>query len=211
MSPASRSLLCLFCVLTLVPTGAAGASGSGGGGIETIVLLRHGEKPDDGLGQLNCQGLNRALALPKVIASLFGKPDAIFAPDPARTKPDHIRSYDYVRPLATIEPTAIRFGLPVHTQFGWSDHKGLVAELERSEYRDATLVVAWEHLELVEIARGLLADNHGDPKQVPDWPHGDFDGLFVVRIERDANGIRATFEAKRQHLDDQSKTCPGEA
>src|ERR1700727_2627529 len=28
----------------------------------TIVLVRHAEKPEDGLGQLNCQGLNRALA-----------------------------------------------------------------------------------------------------------------------------------------------------
>jgi hypothetical protein len=38
--------------------------------VETIVLVRHGEKPDKGLGQLDCQGLNRALALPPVIANL---------------------------------------------------------------------------------------------------------------------------------------------
>ena len=31
---------------------------------ETIVFMRHGEKPPEGLGQLDCQGLNRALALP---------------------------------------------------------------------------------------------------------------------------------------------------
>ena len=54
---------------------------------ETIVLIRHGEKPVEGLGQLNCQGLNRALALPFVIEKLFGKPDAVFAPDPAQSKP----------------------------------------------------------------------------------------------------------------------------
>jgi hypothetical protein len=61
---------------------------------ETIVLVRHGEKPAEGLGQLNCQGLNRALALPVVIGKLFARPDA-----------------NYVRPLATIEPTAIAFAL----------------------------------------------------------------------------------------------------
>ena len=55
---------------------------------ETIVLVRHGEKPAEGLGQLNCQGLNRALALPVVIGKLFGRLDAIFAPDPAQSKED---------------------------------------------------------------------------------------------------------------------------
>jgi hypothetical protein len=34
--------------------------------VETIVLLRHGEKPEGGLGQLNCQGLNRALVAPVI-------------------------------------------------------------------------------------------------------------------------------------------------
>ena len=53
---------------------------------ETIVLVRHGEKPAEGLGQLNCQGLNRALALPFVIERLFGRPDAVFAPDPAQRR-----------------------------------------------------------------------------------------------------------------------------
>ena len=82
--------------------------------VETIVLVRHGEKPDKGLGQLDCQGLNRALALTPVIAKTFGRPSAIFAPDPSRQKQDDGASYDYVRPLATIEPTAIFFRLPVN-------------------------------------------------------------------------------------------------
>src|SRR5277367_2895492 len=80
---------------------------------ETIVLVRHGEKPALGLGQLDCQGLNRALALPAVIAKQFGKPDAVFAPDPAQKKDDLGLPYDSVRPLATIEPTAIAFGMPI--------------------------------------------------------------------------------------------------
>ena len=61
---------------------------------ETIVLVRHGEKPADGLGQLNCQGLNRALALPAVIGKLFGRPDAVFAPDPAQSKEDYGHLYN---------------------------------------------------------------------------------------------------------------------
>jgi hypothetical protein len=201
-----------FCIALvsagLAPAGFAAAADKPA--TETIVLLRHGEKPDDGLGQLSCQGLNRALALPKVVESLFGKPDALFAPDPAHAKPDHIRSYDYVRPLATIEPTAIRFGLPIDTQFGWADDKGVVAALEKSEHRDALVLVAWEHIKLVEIARGLLADNGGDRNKVPDWSRDDFDGIFVIRIVRAPDGTHATFERMQQHLDGQSTKCPGD-
>lgn len=36
----------------------------------TIVIIRHGEKPSAGLGQLSCQGLNRALALPQVLLAM---------------------------------------------------------------------------------------------------------------------------------------------
>jgi hypothetical protein len=57
--------------------------------VETIVLVRHGEKPDKGLGQLDCQGLNRALALPPVIAKTFGRPSAVFAPDPSQHREDY--------------------------------------------------------------------------------------------------------------------------
>jgi hypothetical protein len=74
--------------------------------VQTIVFIRHGEKPEGGFGQLTCQGLNRALALAPTIARSFGKPDAIFAPNPSHPKKDAGIFYDYVRPLATVEPTA---------------------------------------------------------------------------------------------------------
>lgn len=70
--------------------------------------------------RLNCQGLNRALALPAVIAAKFGKPDAIYAPDPGQQKDDSGHPYYYVRPLATIEPTAIQFQMPVQTPYGFA-------------------------------------------------------------------------------------------
>ena len=87
---------------------------------ETIVFLRHGEKPDKEFGQLNCQGLNRALALPRLLISKFGKPDYIFAPAPYRRSVPGGNEFNYVRPLATIEPTAIELGMPVNTDFNFS-------------------------------------------------------------------------------------------
>jgi hypothetical protein len=101
--------------------------------VETIVFIRRGEKPDKGLGQLNCKGLNRALALPPVIAKLFGRPSVIFAPDPSDRKVDDGEPYDYVRPLATIEPTAISFGLPVRRRGGTRPHKLALAPDARDQ------------------------------------------------------------------------------
>src|SRR4051812_11649881 len=75
---------------------------------QTIVLFRHGEKPADGLGQLTCQGLRRALALPDVLLPRFGTPDFLYAPNPGSKIDDRGGSFYYVRPLATIEPVAIR-------------------------------------------------------------------------------------------------------
>lgn len=205
-SVSTRGCLLLAAMLCSTPVLAAENPA-----VQTIVLVRHGEKPDAGLGQLSCQGLNRALALPNVIQAMFGKPDYIFAPDPAHSKPDHWKSYDYVRPLATIEPTAIRFALPVNTQFGQEDDKGLVAALESRDYRNAIVLVAWEHRKIEDIAQALLAHNGADPKiRVPSWAYEDFDRIYVIRITRTSDGAHATFEQKQEHLDGQSKQCPGD-
>jgi hypothetical protein len=176
--------------------------------VETIVLLRHGEKPEGGLGQLNCQGLNRALALPQVIAKEFGKPDFIFAPDPSDQKKDDGNFYDYVRPLATIEPTAIKFGLPVNASIGVSHTDRLEATLEKRRYHNAVVVVAWEHNDIVTIARDLLAANGGDATRVPDeWPGDDFDSLFVITITWAGKSTNASFVRKHEGLDGQPNDC----
>ncbi|NNG64566.1 histidine phosphatase family protein, partial [Pseudomonas fragi] len=41
-------------------------------GVQTLVFMRHAEKPADGLGQLNCQGLNRAIALWQQGRQIYG-------------------------------------------------------------------------------------------------------------------------------------------
>ena len=178
---------------------------------ETIVLVRHGEKPAEGLGQLNCQGLNRAVALPVVIGKLFGRPDAIFAPDPAQPKEDYGRLYNYVRPLATIEPTAIAFGLPVDASIGVSDLDALQQKLESRVHRSALVVVAWEHAAIAQLARRLVADHGGDPTIVPDWNGDDFDSIYVVQLTQSRAGTAVTFEQRHEGLDGEPTTCPGQA
>jgi hypothetical protein len=178
---------------------------------ETIVMVRHGEKPADGLGQLNCQGLNRALALPSVIEKLFGRPDAIFAPDPAQSKEDYGHLYNYVRPLATIEPTAIVFGLPVDANVGVSDLDALRQKLEAPVYRNALVVVAWEHANIAKLARLLIADHGGDPTIVPDWQGDDYDSVYVIKLMQTDAGTAVTFDHRHEDLDGQATACPGPA
>ena len=190
---------------TLLLTGTAAHSEDA---VETVVLVRHGEKPDKGLGQLNCKGLNRALALPAVIAKVFGKPDAIFAPNPSEQKMDDGKPYDYIRPLATIEPTAISFGMPVHASLGVSDTDGLRTALEQPLYRHALILVAWEHKYIETIARGLLADYGGDQALVPKWNGDDFDSIYVVTIANAGANAKATFMVKHEGLDGQPDACP---
>ncbi len=178
---------------------------------ETIAFLRHGEKPPAGLGQIDCQGLNRALKLPARLAALFpqpsfAKPAAIFAPNPSVREDDHGVMYDYVRPLATIEPAAIGLGMPVNTQFGYDDVKGLTKELGKDDYRDALVLVAWEHRMAEKAVRKLMKDYGGDPDIVPKWERDDFDSVYVVTIDRAANS--ATFAKKAEGLDGQPEACP---
>jgi hypothetical protein len=191
----------LFAMLAAEPLSAA----------ETIVMVRHAEKPEGGLGQLSCQGLNRSLALPKVLLAKFGTPAAIFAPDPGVEKIDQGLSYNYIRPLATIEPTAIRVGLPVDTRWGFEEIPSLKIDLLGDEYKNSTVFVAWEHRLLEQLARDILDQLGGDAATVPPWDGSDFDSIYIIRITQDGNGDKtATFHADHQNLNKLDVHCPGE-
>jgi hypothetical protein len=198
----------LLSILLLM--GWAARAHADGPDVETIVCVRHGEKPEHGLGQLTCRGLNRALALPKVLLAKFGKPDFVFAPNPAQ-KSDHDRYY-YVRPLMTIEPTAVRCGLPVNTQFGYKDIKGLENELQKTDYRKATVFVAWEHYYLDNFAKEMVKAHGGDPDKppftVPVWQANDFDSIFLIKITHGAAHETVAFTVEHEGLNNLSDDCP---
>jgi hypothetical protein len=180
---------------------------------ETIVVLRHGEKPPGGLGQLSCMGLNRALALPKVLIGRFGHADAIFAPDPAEQVGENWfprREYSYVRPLATIEPTAIQLGLAVNAQLGFRNIAGLQSAVTAPAYANSTVFIAWEHKYAYDFARQMLRSYGVDPSQVPGWPSDDFETLYVLHITRAAGSSPVmTFAVQKEGLQGTlSATCP---
>jgi hypothetical protein len=177
--------------------------------IETLVLVRHGEKPDEGLGLLTCKGLNRALLLPDFFAANFPRPDLIFAPNPA-VKVTEIhgdgRRYDYVRPLLTIGPTAIRFGVPINTQLPYNDPGLLADTLLDPQYHKDTVYVAWEHANLVSFAEIVLKRFH-DSTPVPQWPNSDYDTFYVFKLDW-SKGPSLKFEVRSENLEAMSQNCP---
>jgi hypothetical protein len=199
----------LIRALTLALALAWGASPAYAAGTqETIVFVRHGEKPAKGLGQIDCQGFNRAMALTSVLTKRYGTPQYIFAPNPGQQVKDSGTDYNYIRPLATIEPTAIRLGMPVDTRFGFLQISGLEQALLAPSYRQALVFVAWEHTMLVKTVRALVARGGGNPAEVPDWNASDFDSIYVLRITRDGGTMRASFAHEREGLTNLSATCP---
>jgi hypothetical protein len=178
---------------------------------ETLVFVRHGEKQTDTeIGQLNCQGLNRALLLPDALAKLFPKPDFVFAPgnaDKIENYQTHVL-YDYIRPLITIAPTAIRYNLPINTDFGYKHIDNLQAELLSDKYKRATVFIAWEHDNLQKLVTHMMAKLN--PSQTVDgWPSGDFDSIFVVVVHRNSDGsMTGDYQHKQEGITNPDPSCP---
>jgi hypothetical protein len=201
VSKPARFLLTAVCLLLSI--GCAQAQ-------EQIVAIRHAEKPPTSLGQLTCKGLNRALALPKVLIPRYGKPDRIYAPDPG-TRIGQLGnlSYSYVRPLMTIEPTAIELEMPVNALIGFRNVGELRRELLARENTNSVIYLVWEHVYLNEFAKRLLKAYGKDPSVVPDWPNDEFDRIYVFQIKNVGKKKDLTFSIEQQQLTGTlSDKCP---
>jgi len=174
---------------------------------QTIVFFRHGEKPAAGLGQLTCQGLNRALRLPDVLIGKFGGANFLYAPNPAVKIPDPTGSYFYLRPVATIEPTAIRLGRSVNTNYGYTDIAGLESRLISADKANTTIFVAWEHAWLVKAVQSIM-NKYGGGAPVPAWTTGDYDSLYVVNVDYIGGTIQARFRRDQEGLNNLPTACP---
>lgn len=166
---------------------------------ETLIFVRHGEKPANDSGQLTCKGLNRALALPDVLLDRYGKPDFIFAAGPKENK-----TGSSLRALSTIMPTAVRVGLPIDIQFHADDIAGLQQELLSDKYQNSRIFIAWEHKNLDKAVKNIVAARGGDANLVPEWPGSDFDSIFVVTLDQG----KVSFRQEREGLTQLAESCP---
>ncbi|MBK4991583.1 histidine phosphatase family protein [Pseudomonas sp. S36] len=180
-------------------------------GTQTLVFLRHAEKPGEGLGQLNCQGLNRALDLATVLPARFGKADYVFAANPTRhvEEGSQDKSYSYIRPLMTITPSAIRLGLPVNIDFSANDTDELADELLRDKYRNATVYTAWSHGYLPDLINAVAGKALGEKRVITeDWEGDDFDTLYVLTLTWHDGKASLLSRNVRQGLNDGAESCP---
>jgi hypothetical protein len=92
-------------------------------------------------------------------------------------------------------------GLPVNTEFGFREIKGLENELEKPEYQKATIFVAWEHSLLDEFVKDMVKTHGGYPAQVPAWPGKDYDTVFLVKINRSEGHETVAFTVDHEGLD----------
>ncbi|CAI1119083.1 histidine phosphatase family protein [Serratia liquefaciens] len=166
---------------------------------ETLIFVRHGEKPANDSGQLTCKGLNRALALPDVLLDRYGKPDFIFAAGPKENK-----TGSSLRALSTIMPAAVRVGLPIGIQFHADDIAGLQQELLSDKYQNSRIFIAWEHKNLDKAVKNIVAARGGDASLVPEWPGSDFDSIFVVTLDQG----KVSFRQEREGLTQLAESCP---
>lgn len=185
-------------VLALLLSGVAGAAWSE----QTLVFVRHGEKPDNNSGQLTCQGFNRALALPDVLIGRYGKPEAIFAAGPKKNKLG-----SSLRALTTITPTAIRLSMPINIQYHADEIAGLQTALLDERLRNAVVYVSWEHHNLEQVVKNIVTAEGGDPKIIGKWAGQDFDSIYVLTIDHEASANKIRFEHQTEGLNDVAETC----
>ncbi|WP_233808994.1 histidine phosphatase family protein [Paraburkholderia sp. HP33-1] len=155
----------------------------------TIMVIRHAEKPDhqaagvDANGRpdsksLTPQGWQRAGALVQFMApgsngeprSPLARPKYLLAAyaDPATDD-------DSKRPQQTITPLAAHLGtaIPFDCSIGKDQLQKLV---EKATGAGGTVLIAWEHKRIPEMARMLVARG----ETVPDWPDDRFDMVWVL-------------------------------
>jgi len=134
-----------------------------------IVLIRHGEKPEDGYG-LSCQGTNRASALPAVLYAKFGLPGIIYVPSFTQSDTTkHSRMYQ------TISPFTRKYGLKLNSNYKVNDISGVAKNILKQK---GTVLVVWEHKGLVDLAEQLGV------KEKVRWKDDDFDSIWIITFSK---------------------------
>ncbi|NOW94685.1 histidine phosphatase family protein [Mucilaginibacter sp. SG564] len=134
-----------------------------------IILIRHAEKPVKG-DNLTCQGVNRSLKLPAVINAKFGVPAYLFVPAMGLGE-----ATKHSRMFQTIIPLAAKYNLTVNSSRQEKDSLGMAADLKS---RAGTVLVVWEHNNIVPIVRALGVKETGLK-----WPDDDYDSIWVVTFK----------------------------
>ena len=97
--------------------------------------------------------------------------------------------------------------MPVSTKYAYNDIASLQAALITPTKAETTIFVAWEHAQLQKIVQNIMT-RYGNGAVVPAWITGDYDSLYVVRVDYVAGTISAQFQRDREGLNGQPTVCP---
>ena len=167
---------------------------------QTIMIIRHSEKPDDlnnGVGasgaldskSLTPRGWQRAGAWAELFSPAFGtsklpEPTTIFASAPAghqETAAGNGGSKSR-RPLQTVTPLAEKLEIEINLEFAKGNEVELANALSATP---GVTLVCWQHENIFEIANALTPTPSGVPNT---WPSTCFNVIF--RFDR-PDGVSA--------------------
>jgi hypothetical protein len=137
-----------------------------------IVIIRHGEKPGGSAQNLSCSGLNRSIALIKVLPK-FGIFKQVYVP--ALTAANNYTAHS--RMFQTASPFAIANNIAINSQFKSAKNQIDAAGAMKKESGD--VLVVWNHTYIPELASALgVADA---PKK---WAGDDFDSVWIITYSK---------------------------
>jgi hypothetical protein len=175
-----------YLVVLLVYTCCALAACSQSGYLK-VIIIRHAEK-DEASGNLSCQGLHRALLLPPVLNSKFGRPAYIYVPSITTGK-----STGHARMFQTVTPLAVQAGIPINSKYAETDGNGVAAEIMK---KTGLVLLVWEHDNIPAVARAL-----GVKGKDLKWNGSDFDSIWIITYVIDNKGkLKATLSTDSEGL-----------
>mgnify|MGYP000334791630 CR=1 FL=1 len=160
---------------------------------------------------MNCQGLNRAIDLATLLPERFGKADYVFAANPSRQVEEGANddAYSYVRPLMTINPSAIKLGLPINLEYSANDTRALARELTGDQYHNSTIYTAWSHGYLPELINKVASEASGEKHTITDdWSGNDYDSLYVLTLTWHNGKASLLSRNYKQGLNNGGANCP---
>lgn len=145
-----------------------------------IVIIRHGEKPAKG-NNLDCQGLNRALALPPVLNNACGgAPNYTYVPKLVLGK-----KTDSARMFQTVTPFAVQYNLYIDTNYTETATTALAKDILK---KTGVVLVVWEHKNIPPLAQKLGV------KGKLKWKGTDFDSIWTIEFPNGTATLTVTQE-----------------
>lgn len=150
---------------------------------KNIIILRHAEEPPKGR-ELSPKGFLRAEKLAEYFTAdkftkTFGTIDFLIA-----VKPKDLESS--IRSFQTLIPTAQRTKKSI-IQSHLKDETELLGKtlLNSPEYHQKTIVIAWSHKKIGDLARSL-----GIQDQDLEWRDGVFDRFWILQYKTDNQSVQ---------------------